>query len=245
VLQRLVLGREADLARDPSLPGIAPLPDLLGEVESLMVVAAKPARPWERARRPLPGEQDPLNVAAAIDAWWDAPDAPPVPGGAVVGNHGVDSLQRWAAAPRPGAKALLVLPGDGFPFQAELAASLAANWAGGRVAQRAEPAPGETLVVVVSAEPPGLFARRLREIAASPAMQGKLLAGWSLAGPLRDDLAAWILDETGVAAVATASGSVVGRRTAPARLALYATELAARGKRDRVESIPGPFLWQF
>jgi hypothetical protein len=245
VLQRLVMGREADLARDPSLPGLAPLPGLLGEVESLMVVSGKPARPWERSRIALPGEQDPLNVAGAIDEWWDAPDAPPVPGGAVVGNDGVHSLERWAGAPRPGARALLVLPADGFPFQEDLAANLAASWRGGRVAERAEPAAGETLVVVVSAEPPGLFSRRLREIAARPEMKGKLLAGWSLAGPLRDDLAAWILDETGVAGVATASWSVVGRRTAPEHLAAFTSELSARGKKDRVESIPGPFLWQF
>jgi len=245
VLQRLVMGRAADLARDPSLPGIAPLPGVLGDVESLMVLAGKPGRPWEGESGAIAGEQHPLNVAAAIDAWWDAPDAPPSPGGAVVGNDGVASLKRWAEAPRPGARGLLVLPEDAFPFQDDLAGELAASWSGGRVADAAVPGAGESLVVVVSAEPPGLFARRLREIASHPSMRGKLLAGWSLAGPIRDDLAAWILDETSVAGVATASWSVVGRRTAPGRLDAFAAELARRGARDRVESIPGPFLWQF
>ena len=122
---------------------------------------------------------------------------------------------------------------------------LAASWGKGRVSDSANPTPEENLVVVVSAEPPGRFADRLRAIAALPAMRGKLLAGWSLGGPLRDDLPAWILEESQVAGVGIAGDSFVGLRTAPARLASVAAALAARGKTDRVESIPGPFLWVF
>jgi hypothetical protein len=121
---------------------------------------------------------------------------------------------------------------------------LAASW-DGRVSDRVESGAGENLVIVVSAELPGSFARRLRAIAAAPELSGKLLAGWSLAGPVRDDLPAWILEESAVAAVGIASGSVVGRRTAPERLAAVAAELKARGKSDRIESVPGPFLWIF
>ncbi len=139
---------------------------------------------------------------------------------------------------------MLVLPLDGFSSQSELRERLAASL-GGRVSERAEPTAAENLVVVVSAELPGRFANRLRAIAASPAMRGKLLAGWSLGGPVRDDIAAWILEDSQVAGVGLAGGSVVGRRSAPDRLAAVAAELALRGKTDRVESIPGPFLWVF
>lgn len=246
VVQRLVLGREADMARDPSLPGIAPFPAALGQVTTLMVLGRDEtrSRPWDTETAPVAGEQDPMNVAAAIQAWWDAPDAPPVPAGAVVGCDPARSPARWSAAPRPGPRGLLVLPLDGFSSQSELRERLAASW-GGRVSERAEPTAAENLVVVVSAEPPGRFANRLRAIAASPVMRGKLLAGWSLGGPVRDDIAAWILEDSQVAGVGLAGGSVVGRRSAPDRLAAVAAELASRGKTDRVESIPGPFLWVF
>ena len=248
VVQRLVMGREADLAHDPSLPGIAPLPQSLGKVETLMVLA-RPGindRPWEAQAPQVPGEQDPLSVAAAIGAWWDAPDALPAPGGTVVGVDWAASPKRWSVAPRPGASALLVLPENGFPEPAQgLEQRLAENWMAGRVSAKADPSKTETLVLVVSAEAPGRFATRLASIARLPAMQGKLLAGWSLAGPVRDDLASWLLEQTQIAGVGIAEGSVVSRRTAPDRLRAIARELSARGKQDRVESIPGPFLWHF
>jgi hypothetical protein len=248
VVQRLVMGREADLAHDPSLPGIAPLPTALGEIETLMVLArpGSNTRPWEGRLDPIAGEQDPLRVAAAINSWWDAPDALPAPGGAVLGVDWSASPKRWSNAPRPGTKALLVLPEDGFPEPTrELATRLAAAWTSGRVSSTADPSSAETLVVVVSAEAPGPFATRLRSIAGLAAMRGKLLAGWSLAGPVRDDLAAWLLESTGVAGFGVAEGSVISRRSAPKQLRVLGRELSARGDRDRVESIPGPFLWHF
>ena len=76
-------------------------------------------------------------------------------------------------------------------------------------------------------------------------MKGKLLAGWSLAGPVRDDLAAWILESTAVAGVGIAEDSVVSRRAAPQRLKAILQALESSGADDRVESIPGPFLWHF
>ena len=247
VVQRLVLGRQADLAHDPNLPGIAPLPSVFGGIESLMVLGRDAARqrPWEADTPRLAGEQDPPTIAAAINAWWDAPGALPAPGGAVIGVDWAASPQRWAAAPRPGAAALLVLPADGFPLEASgMAARLAEAWTNGRVSAQADPA-DETLVIVVSAEAPGPFATRLRAIAEQPAMKGKLLAGWSLAGPVRDDLAPWILERSAVAGVGIAAGSVVSRRAAAERLQAIATSLRVRGADDRVESIPGPFLWHF
>ena len=247
VVQRLVLGRQADLAQDPSLPGIAPLPPALGDIESLMVLGreAMKRRPWEADTPPVAGEQDPLRIAAAINAWWDAPDALPAPGGAVVGVDWASSPKRWADAPRPGAKALLVLPPDAFPQNASAVATrLAETWMAGRVSAQADPS-DETLVIVISAEAPGPFATRLRAIAERPAMKGKLLAGWSLAGPVRDDLAPWILERTAVAGLGIAEGSVVSRRAAPEHLRTIAQSLESRGAADRVESIPGPFLWHF
>ncbi len=140
---------------------------------------------------------------------------------------------------------MLVLPPDAFPHTAQaLATRLAETWTTGRVSAQADPA-DESLVIVISAEAPGPFATRLRAIAERPAMQGKLLAGWSLTGPVRDDLAPWILEQTAVAGVGIAEGSVVSRRTAPEHLRTIAQSLASRGAADRVESIPGPFLWHF
>jgi len=202
-------------------------------------------RPWEAETPTLAGEQDPLRIAAAINAWWDAADALPAPGGAVVGIDWVSSPKRWADAPAPGANALLVLPPDGFPQGVSVvAARLARAWTSGRVSAQADPS-DETYVIVVSAEAPGLFAARLRAIAGQPAMKGKLLAGWSLAGPVRDDLAPWILESTAVAGVGIAEGSVVSRRGAAERLRAIARALETRGAASRVESIPGPFLWHF
>ena len=247
VVQRLVMGRQADLAHDPRLPGIAPLPPALGDVETLMVLGRDTVkrRPWEVDTPGVAGEQDPLRIAAALNAWWHAPGALPAPGGAVVGVDWASSPKRWAAAPRPGAKALLVLPADAFPQTTHgLATRLAEAWTAGRVSAQADPS-DESLVIVVSAEAPGPFATRLRAIAERPEMKGKLLAGWSLAGPVRDDLAPWILEQTAVAGVGIAEGSVVSRRTAAERLGTIARSLASRGAADRVESIPGPFLWHF
>jgi hypothetical protein len=247
VVQRLVLGRQADLAHDPSLPGIAPLPAAIGDIETLMVLGhdSLRRRPWEVNTPAIAGEQDPLVVAAAINAWWDAPGALPAPGGAVIGVDWASSPKRWADAPAPGAKALLVLPADGFPQRVStVPTDLAEAWTSGRVSAQADPV-DETLVIVISAEAPGLFATRLRAIAEQPAMKGKLLAGWSLAGPVRDDLAAWILESTEVAGVGIAEGSVVSRRAAPKRLRTISRALKSRGADDRVESIPGPFLWYF
>ncbi|NIM00527.1 MAG: hypothetical protein GTN89_06565 [Acidobacteria bacterium] len=247
VVQRLILGREADLAHDPSLPGLAPLPPGFEDIESLMVLGREAVnhRPWEHAIAPLAGEQDPQRVAAAIDDWWDAPGALPAPGGTVVGIDWTTSPERWAAAPRPGSKALLVLPPDGFPHGTEdLAKRLADVWTAGRVSEKADPG-SQALILLISAETPELFAARLRAIAAAPSMQGKLLAGWSLAGPVRADLAPWILQETSVAGVGIAEGSVVSRRAAVEQLARIARELASRGSTDRVESFAGPFLWHF
>ncbi len=140
---------------------------------------------------------------------------------------------------------MLVLPPDAFPHTSRaLATRLAETWAAGRVSAQADPV-DETWVIVISAEAPGPFATRLRAIAERPAMKGKLLAGWLLTGPVRDDLAAWILERTAVAGVGIAEGSVVSRRTAPERLRTIAQSLASRGAADRVESIPGPFLWHF
>lgn len=246
-VQRLVLGRHADLAHDPSLPGIAPLPAVLGDVESLMLLGRQELkrRPWEVDTPIVAGEQDPLTIAAAINAWWDAPDALPAPGGAVVGVDRASSPKRWADAPRPGTTALLVLPPDAFPQTATaMHTGLAQAWTAGRVSAQADPV-DETLVLVVSAEAPGSFATRLLAIAEQPEMKGKLLAGWCLAGPMRDDLAPWILERTAVAGLGLAEGSVVSRRDANEHLRTIVQALKSHGATDRVESIPGPFLWHF
>jgi hypothetical protein len=248
VLQRLVMGREADAANDPTLPGVAPLPPQLGEVEALMVVAHDRAlrRPWEPRAEVIAGEQDPIRVAAAIDRWWDQPQLRgTVPDGAFVGVDPTLSGQRWSRAPKVGRDALLVLPEGAFAAGSEpLRQALTEAWQG-RVSATADPSADENLVIIIGDESPGRFARRLREIAALPKMENKLLAGWSLAGPLRDDLAAWIVQESGVAGFGVASGSVLERRDATENLAAIAADLKRAKQARRVEAIPTPFLWFF
>ena len=98
------------------------------------------------------------------------------------------------------------------------------------------------LVVLVSAEPPALFAARLRRLAREPALDGKLLAAWSLGGPVRPDLAASLIAEGKLAGIGIAEASLVAARRAAERLGELARALAGR---PRVEAAPGPFLWHF
>ena len=84
-----------------------------------------------------------------------------------------------------------------------------------------------------------------RQLLALPSMSGKLMTGWSLAGPLRDDLPAWLLGESSLAGVGIAAGTVVERRNAPATLEAFGKALIDAADESRVESIRGPFLWFF
>ena len=86
LLQRLVLGRGVDTAAPQPLSGLAPLPEALGPVLGLMVLAppSHGRPPWETEPPLLPGEENPLTLARALKDWWAA-EGPSHPG-AMVGT---------------------------------------------------------------------------------------------------------------------------------------------------------------
>jgi hypothetical protein len=215
LLQRLVRGREIDRAPGQPLAGLSPLPEALGEVRGLMVMAdaSRWLTPWDGTRTLLAGEEDPLRVARALGAWWRATGNEP--SGAVIGVDVTRSPERWAAAPRPRDEALLFLPHEGFdgPMR-DWRAPLAAAWDPDRVVGELPDESAAALVVLVSAEPPGELARRLRGLARDERMRGRLLAVWSLSGPVREDLPRSLIDEGQLAGLGVAEHSLVARRKA-------------------------------
>jgi len=246
LLQRLVQGREIDRAPGQPLAGLAPLPQALGEVRGLMVMAdaSRWLTPWDGTRTLLAGEEDPLRVARALGAWWSATDNEP--SGAVIGVDATRSPERWAVAPRPRDEALLLLPHEGFdgPMR-DWRAPLAAAWDANRVVYELPDESAAALVVLVSAEPPGELARRLRGLARDERMRGRLLAVWSLSGPVREDLPRSLIDEGQLAGIGIAEHSLVARRKATETIRAIGERLAAGPEDLRVEALPGPFLWHF
>jgi hypothetical protein len=141
----------------------------------------------------------------------------------------------------------LLLPKEAFPGPATaIRDELVRSWQAGPVADALPSGMSAGLVVLVSAESPGQLGARLRELARHPEMRGKLLAAWSLSGPVRQDLPASLLREDNLAGLGLAEPGVVSGRGAASGLsalsdALQATE--ARGQ--KVERLSGSFLWFF
>ncbi len=244
-LKRLILGRSVDLTSGSPLQGLAPLPTFLGTLESMMVLLNPTQRtpPWIPPSNPVAAEEDPLRLGRALSEWW-ATDAGSAPA-AVIGTDPATSPDRWEAAPRPSANATLIVPDDAFDDRsAGLRDRLIAAWSPKAVVAGPEELSVGELVLVVSAEPPELFAERLRRLSGAPQMTGKLLGAWSLAGPLRHDLPATWIAEGRIAGFGLADPTVVGVGTGVDSLAELARALdsAAGG---RVEQLPGPFLWFF
>jgi len=242
VLQRLLLGPAADLARGRPLPGLSPLPEPLGKVDVLMVLLNPPryAPPWSELSVPVPGEEDPARLARAMNVWWAAETGPTR---AVVGTDPRNSPFGWSNAPRPGNDAVLWLPGDGFPGPAaRLRDGMRRAWRAGPVVSAFPSDAATSLIVLVSGEAPDRLAARLRSLARDPAMSGKLLAVWPLAGDLRPDLPASLLGEGRLAGLGMADRSVVGQRDAAGALSRMSAALSGS---TRVEGLPGPFLWFF
>jgi hypothetical protein len=210
-LQRLVLGRFVDPTPGQPLPGLAPLPQGLGAIDSVVVMqrADRTKPPWDDGREPIPGEEDATRVAAALRAWW-AEDAGLKDVAVVVGTEGANSLKRLSEAPAPGSKSVLVLPKDGFfPPRTSVRDRLRVAWSAGAVTSELPDKPTD-LVVLVSGEPPARLGDRLRRISRQPRMKGKLLAVYSLSGPIRVDLPASLLAEGVLAGVGLAAASTVG-----------------------------------
>ena len=100
------------------------------------------------------------------------------------------------------------------------------------------------MIVVVSAEPPGVLGSRLRAIATDPSNAGKYLAVASFGGPLRRDLAASLLAEGKLAAIGLDAPGPAGRPAAVEQLLRWARAAASpESKGKRAEGTPGPFLW--
>ena len=240
LLRRLVLGRSVDVTPAQGLSGLSPLPPTLGSVEGLMVLVDDRHRlpPWDGGLPPMPGEEDPLRLARALNRWWSADDT--ASHRAVVGVDGDRSAVRWDAAPRP-SSAVLLLPDEAFPeTHRELPVRLRQAWGGSHVVTGVEEVPEADLVVLVGAEAPGRFSDRLRALAAEPAMQGKLLAAWSLSGALRADLPSDLLAEGTLAGLAIGNSALGETREAVEHLVALrdALERDAAAPR-RVERLPG------
>jgi hypothetical protein len=249
LLQRLVMGPEADLEPGRPLSGLDPLPRELGRVESLLVPLNWPqrARPWDVDAVGVAGEEDPVRLARALNVWWSREGRDGFSRSAVVVTDPAASVQRWAAAPKPEGSATLLLPSDAFPGRLEgLRERIRGVWASGKVVERLPEKVDSKVVVLVSGEAPGLFTARLRKLADHPAMRGKLLAAWCLTSPVRQDLPASLLSTGGLAGIGLAEPSIVGRRRAAEHLAALDRALSASGQATpRVEELSSRFLWYF
>jgi hypothetical protein len=247
VLQRLVLGRDLDLAFQP-MP-LAPLPPAMGAVEVVMFTLApgSGSPPWVQPPNPVPGEDDPVRLARALNRW--SSNGPPAEAAspAVIATDPVSSPRRWLGAPRPASGAVLLLPSDAFSAkQSVVRQSLVSLWRAGPVTEALPPRVDADLVVLVSDEPPGLCASRVARLAAEPAMRGKLLAAWCLSGAPRPDIAPALLGPSGVAGLGVAAAEPIDLRVVPGTLESWSRVLGQAAERaPRVEQLPGPFVWYF
>jgi hypothetical protein len=245
VLQRLVLGRSLDRFRRP-LAGLSPLPDTLGEVDRVMVYLEPRWRgaPWETGVAAVPGEEDPVRLAAAFRDWWRAETQAEVPQAVVIATHRERSAARWNDAPRPGQVGLLLLPDDGFPALASpYREALEAAWTAGPVAGELS---GNVprVIVLVSGEAPARLGARVRRLANDPAMKGRYLAVVSLSGPLRTDVVASLAGEN-VAAIGLAVVPPVGFNSTVAEIERTGRALAASTRQTRIEDLSDLFVWFF
>lgn len=235
LMQRLVRGRELDTTPDRPLPAFTPASAMLGTSRGLMVLASadETRAPWTGATPLRPGEEDAARLAAALTRWWST-DGPST-AGAVVGVDPAVSPARWAKASPLDGTIAVIAPEDAFPWPAR---SLRPPLS--KIAAQ----PAAKLVLVVSAEAPGLLGRRLRQMATDPQFDGKTLAVVSCGGPMRADLPASLLAEGHLAAVGVYEAGPVGLTRSVSLVAGWAGSVgsdAAKGR--RVEEVAGPFTW--
>jgi hypothetical protein len=235
LLQRLVRGREIDLTPDRSLQAFTPAAEVLGTARVLMVLASpdETRPPWAGPIAKRPGEEDAARLAFALTRWW-AGDPPPA-AAAVVGADPVASPARWARAPLVDGKISVVAEESAFPAQSRSLRAGLLGLAGGA---------GSPIVLIVTAEPPGVLGRRLRTLAVDPSFAGKIVAVASLGGPLRADLPASLLGEGRLAALGVYEAGPVGVSKSIAQISSWARVVASEGSKGRrVEELPGPFTW--
>ena len=101
---------------------------------------------------------------------------------------------------------------------------------------------GEVPLVLIADEPPDALGARLAGLARAGALRGRIVAIWSLAGPVRPDVIAALVTDGGAATVGVADVAVGGARDEIART-LDAVSQAVRGGARRPETLPGPWLW--
>ena len=255
VLQRLVLGREADLTPEKPLPGFSQLPPALASLTRTMVVLRpeETQPPWASGAPSYPGEESTLELARALSRVVGR-DGPHRGRGRGRGRLAAALAGRATAARRRGAAA----PGGRVPA--------ALRRAGGRAArgmeERARGRIGRTRAGARrggaadrnssswSAPKGPLRWRRARwRWRGSRRMKGKLLAILSLGAPLRVDLAARLLADGNLAGVGLAAWGGVGLPRAVQSIgaldAALAAPVAPGGSPKRVEDLPGPFAWTF
>jgi len=235
LLQRLVRGREVDLSPDRPLQAFTPAAEMLGRSRALMVFqSAEEARaPWSGPKSPRPGEEDAARLAAALTQWWSADPASSAR--AVCGTDPVASPARWDRAPRLDGTLAVLAPESAFPAQAAALRSGLLGLPDGASA---------SLVVIVSAESPGVLGRRLRALAIDPAFAGKTLAVASLGGPLRADLPASLLAEGRLAGLGVYDAGPVGFQESIEEIVRFAGSAGSDGSKGRrVEELAGPFTW--
>lgn len=235
---RRVVGGPGAMVGASAVPGLVPAPDPLTGI-ARVVIPVHPERmlpPWRRPPGALAPEEDAIAVARGLRDWYRTTDPP---GPAIAVGATVDAAARWEGAPTPDRKAVLVISGDGRH------AGRDAGWNPARVVDRLPARKVPSLVVVASDEPPAILARRLRRLARDPRMEGRLLAVYALAGPVRADLPAGLLAEGLLAGVGIAEFSPVDGPVATRELAALGAALADTGRDTRVEDLPGSVLWYF
>jgi hypothetical protein len=201
--------------------------------------------PWSEEEEVVAGEENPARVARALNVWWSHDRRSGTPRSAVVVTDAAKSIGRWMEAPRVGGKALLLLPEEGFPGPlADLSDQLRTAW--GAAAVSTLPSRIEAdLVLLVSGEAPGRLAARLRKLAGSEEMQGKLLAVYGLSGAVRQDLPASLLADGRLAGIGLAESGIIAFREAAAVLAELRGALGSSTAESRVEDLTPLLLWYF
>ena len=219
-LQRLCWGHPAPAGTD-ALEGLVPPPAELAQAAAWMVWA--PHLPV----RDVPGEEDPLRLASALQAAS-------LP---VVLGVGTEAADRWASAPRI-QRAQLLAPPDAFPgATAPLRQAVEAAWGKLPVAASLTGRKAADLVVLVSAEAPAVLAARAAELAGDPRLAGRHLAVLSLAGPPQTSLADTLLGR-GPAGVAVAEANATDVQK-------LAAAVAGARRGVRAEALGGPGIWTY
>ena len=245
LFRQLVLGPLVDPARRPTVPGVWPPSPRLGEVERVLLLQdrSRTLPPWQEAADPLPGEEDPLTVAGAMVRWAAANRSAETGFPSAAVGTSPAAAERWNSAPAPGEHPVLLAPQAAFPGLARTYADRIRNaYQAGPVLDRLPAGKGGGLVLVVSAEPDGLLAGRLRALAGVPEMNGRAVLVWSMGSDLREDLAASLLADGKLAAIGFVHSPPAEWRLVASQMAAL-TDAFAKGAPTRLDDLPVPALW--